>query len=290
MNETFEVAERRHGLMTRAQLAKLGLSDSQIQRRVSAGVLTRALPNVFRVVGSVPTTAQREHAACLWLGPSALLSHASAGMLLKLEGITTYEIHVTVPADERRRGHGIVIHGSDVARHDVRIVDSIPCTSAARTLFDCAISLDDEALEAAFESARRMGLVTPATLKRAVTRRPGAAALRRVLTTAEHRAAESRLEVKLGRLLRTSRLPVSVSQHRVGPYRLDRAWPERRVAVEADGFQHHGRRLAWKRDRKRVGAIEAMGWRLLHVTWADVVERPAETLDRIRLALGTIAP
>src|SRR5215813_5702421 len=43
MNETFEVAERQHGLMTRAQLLRLGLSDAQIQRRVSAGVLARAL-------------------------------------------------------------------------------------------------------------------------------------------------------------------------------------------------------------------------------------------------------
>jgi very-short-patch-repair endonuclease len=210
-------------------------------------------------------------------------------MLMRLEGITTSEIHVTVPAHERRRGHGIVVHGSVVARHDVRIVDAIPCTSAARTLLDCAISLDDEMLEAAFESARRMGLVTPATLQRAVARMPGAAALRRVLAVTEHRAAESRLEVKLGRLLRSSRLPVSVPQHRVGAYRLDRAWPESRVAVEADGFQHHGRRMAWKRDRKRVAAIEAMGWRLVQVTWADVVERPAETLDRIGHALGTIA-
>jgi predicted transcriptional regulator of viral defense system len=95
-----------------------------------------------------------------------VLSHATAGSLMKLEGITTDEIHVTVPANERRRGHGIVVHGSVVSRHDLRIVDSVPCTSAARTLLDCAISLDDETLEAAFESARRMGLVTPATLQR----------------------------------------------------------------------------------------------------------------------------
>jgi len=205
MNETFEVAERRHGLMTRAQLTKLGLSDAQIQRRVSAGVLARVLPNVFRIVGSVPTTAQHELAACLWLGPTAVLSHASAGTLMRLEGINANEIHVTVPAHERRRGHGIVVHGSVVARHDVRIVDSIPCTSAARTLLDCSISLDDEMLEAAFESAPRMGLVTPATLQRAIVRRPGAAALRRLLAATEHRAAESRLEVKLVRLLRSSR-------------------------------------------------------------------------------------
>jgi len=289
MNETFEVAERQHGLLTRAQLMKLGLSDAQIQRRVSAGVLARVLPNVFRVVGSVPTVAQDRLAACLWVGPKAVLSHASAGALLQLEGVNTNEIHVTVPTNERRRGHGIVVHGSVVAPHELRIVDSIPCTSAARTLLDCASALDDEVLEAATESARRMGLVTLATLQRAIVRRPGAAALRRVVATAERGGAESRLEVKLARLLRSSRLPASVAQYRIGPYRLDRAWPSRRLAVEADGFEHHGRRLAWKRDRRRVATIEAMGWRVVHVTWADVVERPAETLDRIGHALGTIA-
>src|SRR5262249_48461813 len=131
MNETFEVAERQHGLMTRAQLLRLGLSDAQIQRRVSGGVLARVLPNVFRVIGAVPPSAQRQLAACLWLVPSAVLSHASAATLMRLEGITTNDIHVTVPADERRRGHGIVVHGSVVAGHDLRIVDAIPCTSAA---------------------------------------------------------------------------------------------------------------------------------------------------------------
>jgi hypothetical protein len=103
MNQTFAVAERRHGLTTRAQLARLGLSDAQIQRRVSAGVLVRVLPNAFRVVGSVPTDAQRRLAACLWAGRSALLAHASAATLLRLEGITTNEVHVTAPVHERGR-------------------------------------------------------------------------------------------------------------------------------------------------------------------------------------------
>ena len=42
-------------------------------------------------------------------------------------------------------------------------------------------------------------------------------------------------------------------------------------------------------ERQHGLTIEALGWRLVHVTWADVVERPAETLDRIGHALGTIA-
>jgi len=90
-------------------------------------------------------------------------------------------------------------------------------------------------------------------------------------------------------LLRASELPPSVPQFRLGQYRLDRAWPAPRLAVGADGFQHHGRRLVWKRDRRRVAAIEANGWRVMHVTWDDVVHAPAQTLDRIGHALATMA-
>ena len=77
--------------------------------------------------------------------------------------------------------------------------------------------------------------------------------------------------------------------HDVGSYRVDRAWPAHRVAVEADGFQHHGKRLEWKRDRQRIAAIEAMQWRIVHVTWDDVTRQPTQTLDRIAFALGILA-
>ena len=95
--------------------------------------------------------------------------------------------------------------------------------------------------------------------------------------------------MKLARLLRSTHLPPSVAQHPLLAYRLDRAWPERKVAVEADGFQHHGRHLVWKRDRRRVAAIEAAGWRIVHVTWDDVTVRRRETLDRIGYALSILA-
>ena len=50
-----------------------------------------------------------------------------------------------------------------------------------------------------------------------------------------------------------------------------------RVGCECDGFEHHGTRLQWKRDRRRVAAIEATGWRLVHLTWDDVTRRSSET-------------
>jgi very-short-patch-repair endonuclease len=78
-------------------------------------------------------------------------------------------------------------------------------------------------------------------------------------------------------------------QHPIASYRVDRAWPERRVVAECDGFQFHGQHLQWKRDRRRIAAIEAAGWRILHVTWDDVTFRAHETLARLSHALGTIA-
>ena len=62
-----------------------------------------------------------------------------------------------------------------------------------------------------------------------------------------------------------------------------------RVGCECDGFESHGNRLAWKRDRRRLAWLEAAGWRIVAVTWDDVTLRPAETIDRLVLALRDAA-
>jgi len=69
-------------------------------------------------------------------------------------------------------------------------------------------------------------------------------------------------------------------------YRIDFAWPELLVAVEAEGFEWHGSRARRKADTIRVAALERLGWRVLVVTWDDVTQRRAETLDRIAMALA----
>jgi very-short-patch-repair endonuclease len=175
---------------------------------------------------------------------------------------------------------------------DVVSVDGIRCTSATRTIIDCAALLMDEALETAFEHARRMGLTSPAALSHRAEElcgrgRPGSTRVRRLVAAQTGaRPLESRLEVRMARLLRRSGLPRAERQHEIGRYRVDFAWPARGVACECDGFEHHGARLAWKRDRRRLAAIEAAGWRVVHVTWDDVSHRSDQTVARIAFALG----
>jgi very-short-patch-repair endonuclease len=295
VDEEFRLAEGQYGLMTRSQLRERGLTDRQIQYRLTTGRLELIFPNVYRVVGAPKSVRQRAMGATLWLGRETAVSHTTSAVLLHLDGIRTEELHMTVPATNRSRTtrfHVLLHRVVSLPPHDIRFVDGIACTAAPRTLLDIACDLDDEALETAVESARRMGLTTMNALRRALRElegRPGAARLRTVLHALEQRPSESKLEVRLVRLLRAAKFPRSVPQYPIGEYRVDRAWPERAYIVEAEGFQHHGRRLIWKRDRRRVAEIEARGWRITNVTWDDVTQRPAQTLDRIALALGKLA-
>jgi very-short-patch-repair endonuclease len=63
--------------------------------------------------------------------------------------------------------------------------------------------------------------------------------------------------------------------------RVDFAYPERKLAIEVDGFQFHSGRESFDRDRRRLSAISALGWRLQLVTKADIYDVPDATINRI---------
>jgi very-short-patch-repair endonuclease len=233
-----------------------------------------------------------------WHAGGGLLSHNTGGALLRLEGLTAGElVHVMVEHGRRRSLVGVRLHRTiEVAALDRIVVDDLPVTSGTRTVLDLASVLTAEQLEVAFESARRRGLTSVDALRRRFeqfggTGRTGSAKVRALLEAAGARPAESTLEVKVHRLLRQISIPQPELQVWVQlpdgrRCRLDFAWPDLLVAVECDGFEWHGDRLAWKRDRRRIAALEAAKWHLVHVTWEDVTKRRAETVERVRVALA----
>jgi very-short-patch-repair endonuclease len=291
------IAEEQFGVFSREQAAAAGMSEESMSRRVMGNSWERMLPSVYRLPGATRTGRQRAMAAVLWAGPTSAISHTTAARLLRLDSVRSRELHLTVPTNLGVRDDRVEVHHArSLPRGDLVAVDGIRCTSASRTIIDCAALLDDETLETAFEQARRMGLTSVSALARRAGElcgpgRPGSSRVRRLLAVqaAGEHALESRLEVKLARLLRNRALPAPVRQHPVGRFRLDFAWPALRVACECDGFEHHGARLAWKRDRRRLAAIEAAGWRIVHVTWDDVTCAASQTLDRLERAVREAA-
>jgi hypothetical protein len=66
---------------------------------------------------------------------------------------------VTVPGRSRGRHNGIDIHRSTtLAPCDITIVNGIPCTTVARTLFDISEVLYPRPLERAFDQAEQIGV------------------------------------------------------------------------------------------------------------------------------------
>jgi very-short-patch-repair endonuclease len=57
------------------------------------------------------------------------------------------------------------------------------------------------------------------------------------------------------------------------------------LVVETDGRRHHTSATYRSVDRARTDRMEASGYRVLRLTWGDVVLRPAATARRIRSRL-----
>jgi hypothetical protein len=77
-----------------------------------------------------------------------------------------------------------------------------------------------------------------------------------------------------------------------GPIAL--AWAEARVALEFDGFVKYSGRLGAApevlfAEKRRQDALEAAGWLIIRVTWADLTNLDA-TILRIRRALSARSP
>jgi very-short-patch-repair endonuclease len=64
---------------------------------------------------------------------------------------------------------------------------------------------------------------------------------------------------------------------------VDFAWPDRLVALEYEGLWH-AEASQFAKDRRRLNALRAAGWRVVFVTAADL-HRAAELLASIGSAL-----
>ena len=69
-------------------------------------------------------------------------------------------------------------------------------------------------------------------------------------------------------------------------YRLDLAYPGRRIAVEYDGDDHRTPRRA-RSDLVREAALAAAGWRVLRFDAEEVLFRPDRLVAPVRAELAT---
>ncbi len=251
---------------------------------------------VYRLNGVPASWRHTLLAACLAAGVSAVASHRAAAALWAFAAITPGFVEVCVPGQRRVRRSGFRVHRAGLlGPADVTTIDGIPVTTPTRTLIDLAAIVTRDVLEEALDDALRRKLTTIAHLRWRISKlgrrgRPGVGVLLRLLDDRGGRGVpQSVLETRFARLLRRSRLPEAVRQH---PVRhggrligiVDFAYPDIKLAVEADGYRWHSGRSGWEHDRARRNELTLLGWLVIHVTAADLKQRPKDTAERIREA------
>lgn len=75
-------------------------------------------------------------------------------------------------------------------------------------------------------------------------------------------------------------------QKEIGKYRVDYAYPDKRIYIELDGRAWHTRKAEMDRDNRRRNELVLAGWSVpLYFTWEDLAERPDYVLTTVRTAL-----
>jgi very-short-patch-repair endonuclease len=292
-----DLAREQWGAFRLDQALALGLSKDSVHRLVRKGEWVRIFTGIFATGLDLAGWQQRAMAACLWAREGVAASHECSAALWELDGIVPGTVEVLRLHKKHSPGPGVVVH-STTRRFAIQSRYGIPVTSATRTLIDLAGVLDEPTLELALESALRRRLTSLLRLQRGLDEegghgRPGSDKLGALLGHYGRSTVptESNLEAKVLQILRRNGFPQPARQYVVRgedgfAARIDFAYPQAMVAIEAEGYRWHSGREAWARDRVRTTRLASLGWRILYVTPMEAELGAPDLVRGLRNYLG----
>ena len=265
------IAQRQHGLVTASQMRKTGASPTAISRAVHDGHL-QAVRNRVASLPGLPHDPLRDARAVVLVAPDAVISHRTAGWCHGLLRQPPSRVELTVRPGRSLTLVGVEPHECRLPKEHTTRHDGLPVTTPARTLVDLAGTLDDAWVERLVHEAVMRRLCEYDDLREtaeraSLLRAPGGPPMRRIV---DDLTGTTPLEAQWARHLRDSGLPEPVEQYQVVVdglvFVLDFAWPDQRVALEANGFVAHRTRAAFDRDHDKVLRLRAAGWDIHSVT------------------------
>ncbi len=297
------IAEAQHGVFSLEQLHDLGFTRAQRDARLRSGRWTAPYERVYRIAGA-PLSWRGHLLVSCWVAHGlAVASHRSAAALWDLPGGRTDIVEITCRRWKRAKADGLVVHETDLLDDcDLRSVDGIPTASVEQTLLGLAAVVDDSTVEMAIDRSLHRKLTTVVDLRKFVDEkgkrgRNGVGVLRRFVRGLDPQEGvpESPMETKLKQLLRRHGFPMPAFQYEIwhnGRFiaRVDAAYPEHRIALEYDSYEHHAGRLAIDRDSERRARIQRADWEPIVFTAAAMRSNGGEALETLRRRLGFGAP
>jgi hypothetical protein len=262
------LADKQHGVVTRAQLLKAGLTGQDVDRRVRARRLRRLHRGVYAVGHRALRAEGRWMAATLAVG--GVMSHASAADAWDLRLSNAAVIDVTVRGDGgRERRAGLRVHRSGtLTAAEITKHKGIPITTPARTISDLARRLRPRELERIVDLADQRGLIDFDELRQA-----NSASLKEVLASYDPAPTRSELEERFLALCDDYGIARPEINVHIEGIEVDFVWRAAGLIVEVDGYVYHRSPAAFERDRERDVRLAARGWRVLRFTWRQVTRQ-----------------
>jgi len=274
------LAADQHGVFHLRQLTALGLSSRAVNDRADRGRLHRVHRGVY-ALSPVLTLEGRLMAAVLACGPGAALSYRDAAQHLGIRPSSRRLTDVSVIRGSARALPGIQVHR--MRRMETTVVDRIPCTTVAQTLLDLAETLRPFEVRKAITRAEQLRIFDLGEMEAALAAaqgRRGAPILTSLLDDFQPVTTETKIE---DLFLPLCPIPPR-AQYLVGGYRADFAWPDHLLIAETDGWETHGTRTAFEKDRERLQDLVAQGWRVVPFTYRQIVDDP----ERVRRILDEL--
>jgi very-short-patch-repair endonuclease len=298
-----DLAGRQHGVVARTQATSLGASRSSLRRAVESHRIEWLSGKVLRVVGASRTDLQ-DAMACALDAANGVVALQSALALWEVPGWFLRPIHVlTTRAPHRGTPHLGVVHSAvRLTEGDVGLVEGVPVTTPARTLFDLSARLPPRVVEDLCDDLLRRGLMSCDALHEMAEDLPlrggpqGRRLLRRLAAERPvgRRPTESKLETQFERILDRNGEPsferqVDVSDGRGWIGRVDFADRAAAVVVEVQSALYHSSLTDRRKDADRIRRLRSAGWTVVEVTDDEIWRRPDRVLARVRAARAEMA-
>jgi Protein of unknown function (DUF559) len=250
------------------------LSRRGMQRRLRSGELVKIFPGIYSV--GAPDVFTRLRGLDLCCGEQVAVCLGTAAAIFGFDTEDEADLHILNPEGHNLRDHtGLKVHrrrGAPLTSYRGR-----PLTTPSWTAIEVARSLCRPRALAALDAALRSQTCDPQDLlaaAKAQAGRRGIVAVRELIPLARPES-ESPMESEARLAMLEGGLPEPVLQYEIIDrdgrlWRVDFAWPDRRVAVEFDGFDWHSSREALRKDRQKRAALEEIDWRVLSIVSDDV--------------------
>jgi hypothetical protein len=276
------------GVATSGELLTV-LSRSQLDSRIDSGQLIKVWTGIY--TGGEPDTLTRLRGLDLRVGAPVAICLGTAAAAYGFDTEEDDDLHVlTPPRHLLRASDGLKVHRREGA--PLVMVDGRRATAPAWTAVEVARGLRRPRALATLDAALRSGTCDRRGMLAAAgaqTGRRGIVHVRELIPLAAAEA-ESPMESEARLMMIDGGLPNPELQFEVVDrdgrrWRLDFAWPDKKFAVEYDGFDFHADPEALRRDRQKRAALHELDWTVMSIVSDDVRRRSWDTVRRIEFEL-----